>query len=236
MRRILTETTFLVLLGLIAVLCYGMIAGMAHSDPNNYERAIQNVLVHEGSGYTNHPSDPGGPTKWGITLRDLREWRNRYTNDTDVMEMEEEEARAIYRARYAKPIRFDELPRGIDYVVLDYAVNAGIGRAMADLSKVLRVPSSQVMTNEMVTAARLLRVGDVIQRLDDRRMAFQMGLPSRFNVFKKGWKNRINSVNRIALAMAGVPMNKAFNDGYFDMIPRIGVGKAYIEEENNGTI
>ena len=31
----------------------------------SYDEALRRVLVHEG-GYSNHPSDPGGPTNFGI--------------------------------------------------------------------------------------------------------------------------------------------------------------------------
>ena len=36
---------------------------------------IDDVLEAEGSKYTNDPADPGGPTRWGITLKTLRRWR-----------------------------------------------------------------------------------------------------------------------------------------------------------------
>ena len=35
---------------------------------SSYDAALARVLAHEG-GYTNHPSDPGGPTNFGITTR-----------------------------------------------------------------------------------------------------------------------------------------------------------------------
>ena len=38
---------------------------------SSYDEALKRVLVHEG-GYSNHPSDPGGPTNWGITIHDAR--------------------------------------------------------------------------------------------------------------------------------------------------------------------
>ena len=34
---------------------------------SNYDASLARVLKHEG-GYTNHPSDPGGPTNFGITI------------------------------------------------------------------------------------------------------------------------------------------------------------------------
>lgn len=225
---------FLLLMG-IAFLSFGMFAGMARGNTGNYERSIGNVLVHEGGAhYTNHPADPGGPTKYGITIHDLRLYYGRDKTAADVMNMTEEVAREIYWNHYAKPLHFGELPRGVDYVLLDYGVNAGTARAMGDLSRILKVPFSQQMTSDIVTALRVLPPSEVIQRLSNRRLEFQMGLASRFDVFKRGWRNRINSVNTIALSMAGARQSKAMNDGTFDMIPRIGAGKAYIEENPNG--
>lgn len=36
-----------------------------------YAESIRRLLVSEG-GYVNHPSDPGGPTNFGITIADYR--------------------------------------------------------------------------------------------------------------------------------------------------------------------
>ena len=37
----------------------------------NFDGCLSRLLAHEG-GYTNDPSDPGGPTNFGITIRDYR--------------------------------------------------------------------------------------------------------------------------------------------------------------------
>ena len=37
----------------------------------NYDRELAEVLEQEG-GYSNDPGDPGGPTKYGITIWDAR--------------------------------------------------------------------------------------------------------------------------------------------------------------------
>lgn len=36
---------------------------------STYEEALRRLLISEG-GYGNHPSDPGGPTNFGITIHD----------------------------------------------------------------------------------------------------------------------------------------------------------------------
>ena len=40
---------------------------------SKFEDAIQTVLSHEGSQFTNDPADPGGATKFGVTLYSLKE-------------------------------------------------------------------------------------------------------------------------------------------------------------------
>src|SRR3990167_11046994 len=101
---------------------------------NTYSEAMRSgVFPHEG-GYTNHPSDPGGPTNWGITITDARKYWKSNATAADVREMPKTVAEDIYRKHYASPMQYDNLPAGVDYSVLDYAINSGIGRS----GKVLR--------------------------------------------------------------------------------------------------
>ena len=53
---------------------------------STYDEALRRVLAHEG-GYTNHPSDPGGPTNWGITIQDARKYWKARATAADVQAM-----------------------------------------------------------------------------------------------------------------------------------------------------
>lgn len=95
-----------------------------------YNDAIAQVFKDEG-GYSNTPGDHGGPTNWGITLQDARQyWKPNATAD-DVKNMPKAVASDIYQKHYAEAIGYDKLPAGVDYALLDYSVNSGIGRALA---------------------------------------------------------------------------------------------------------
>ena len=100
---------------------------------SNYDEALRRLLAHEG-GYVNHPSDPGGPTNFGITLADYRRYRKSDATAADVRGMKIGDANAIYRAKYWNAQRCDQLPSGVDYSIFDYGVNSGTGRS----GKVLR--------------------------------------------------------------------------------------------------
>jgi lysozyme family protein len=90
---------------------------------DSYPEAIRRLLASEG-GYVNHPSDPGGPTNFGITLADYRRYVKPDAGAADVRTMQVDEAKAIYRAKYWGAMRCDALPAGVDYCVFDYAVNS----------------------------------------------------------------------------------------------------------------
>src|SRR3954447_20124487 len=100
-----------------------------------YPEAISRVLKSEG-GYVNHPSDPGGETNYGITIAVAR--ANGYRGPMRALPVEE--ARRIYRLKYANPVRFDDDPAGLDYTLFDYAVNSGVGRANKVARRVCSLP------------------------------------------------------------------------------------------------
>ena len=58
---------------------------------STFDDALRRLLIHEG-GYTNHPSDPGGPTKFGITIHDYRNHVKARASAADVRAMRLEEA------------------------------------------------------------------------------------------------------------------------------------------------
>lgn len=168
---------------------------------SSYDASLDRLLKDEG-GYTDHPSDPGGPTNFGITLVDARRyWKGNATAD-DVRTMPQSVARQIYRERYWNAMRCDELPAGVDYAVFDYGVNSGIGRAGKVLRRVLDMPdTTSAITNEVVAAAARRNASDLVAAICAERLAFLQALKI-FPVFGRGWTTRVNGVRAAALAMA----------------------------------
>jgi lysozyme family protein len=96
------------------------------------------VLTQEG-GYSNDPQDPGGPTNLGITQKDLSDWLGHAATPEEVMELGKDTAREIYRTKYWNPLRCGDLPAGIDLIVFEFGVNAGLLRSVKAAQKVLGV-------------------------------------------------------------------------------------------------
>src|SRR5712692_3466786 len=153
---------------------------------SSYDEALARLLVHEG-GYSNHPSDPGGPTNWGITIHDARAYWKKDATASDVRNMPVEVAKDIYRSKYWGAMRCDELPAGVDYAIFDYGVNSGIGRAGKVLRRKLGLQDSSLsITNEVIAAASKRepiaredgrnRPEALIKAICDERLAFLQGL------------------------------------------------------------
>jgi lysozyme family protein len=166
-----------------------------------YAEAIRRLLIHEG-GYTNHPSDPGGPTNFGITIHDYRKYVKPGATAADVRAMKLDEAKAIYRAKYWNATRCDALPAGVDYAVFDYGVNSGIGRAGKVLRRVLKLAAStSTVTGEVAAAAGAVDAAWLVTAICDERLRFLKALRT-WPVFGKGWGRRVAEVKAYALALA----------------------------------
>lgn len=159
----------------------------------NREAAISKTLTFEG-GYCNNKADPGGPTNYGITLKDARlHWKPDATA-ADVKAMPKLVAIEIYRQKYWAKMGCDSRPSGPDFVDFDYGVNSGVGRVMTLRRRLDPLKLSPI---------------NYVKRACSARMSFLHALRT-FSVFGKGWSRRVADVEatgvRMAVAAAGKPV------------------------------
>ena len=165
---------------------------------STYDEALSRLLAHEG-GYTNHPSDPGGATNFGITIADYRRYVKADAVAADVKAMKVDEAKAIYRAKYWDAQRCDDLPAGVDYAIFDYGVNSGIGRSGKVVRRILGIAdNSSVINTAVLTAAAARDPAALVVAICDERLAFLKAL-STWPVFGKGWGRRVAEVKSYSL-------------------------------------
>lgn len=149
------------------------------TDPDRAILAI--ILQHEGSDYTDHPLDAGGPTRWGITQRTLAGYLGRPATADDVRALERGTAEDIYRREYIRP--FAGLPGGLRENVIDMGVNAGQATAArlvqtlagaavdgvigaATLAAVRALHDEPL--NELYAGCRLMYYADLVARKPDQ--------------------------------------------------------------------
>lgn len=167
----------------------------------NLHACTVRLLKHEG-GYSNHPSDPGGPTNWGITIADARRYWKAHATAADVKAMPKGIAIGIYDTKYWDAQRCDDLHSGVDDSIYDYGVNSGIGRSGKVLRRLLGQPdNTSVVTPEVLAAAAKRDPKVLINAINDERMRFLRALRT-FPTFGVGWTRRVKEVRAFDLALA----------------------------------
>lgn len=165
-----------------------------------FEEALAQLLEHEG-GYCNDAHDPGGPTKYGITINDYKMYIKAKGTADDVKQLTIEQARDIYRRKYWDALSCHALPPGLDYAVFDYGVNSGIGRGGRVLRRLLGLPDTTYkVSEEVIAAAKKKDSKELIEEITQERLTFLKSLKT-WKYFGRGWNNRVIQVRALALKM-----------------------------------
>lgn len=151
-----------------------------------FDDAIVRLLGIEGD-YSDHPADPGGKTRYGITEAVARQ--NGYHGD--MRQLPIDLVRQIYRQSYWDRVRADELPDVIRYAMFDGAVNSGPGQAVKWLQDALGVTIDGLIGPQTIGAAYGYPDKERLRAaMLGKRLYFMTGL-STWPSFGKGWARRI---------------------------------------------
>jgi len=167
---------------------------------NIFNTALQHVLKHEG-GYAHHPRDPGGRTNLGVTQRVWEEWTGKPSSEEEMRSLTVEQVTPLYKQRFWDKIKGDELPVGVDYVVFDFAVNAGVARSASTLQAVVGTWPDGIIGPQTLFTTQQLDPADVVKMFSDERLKFYKSL-STYDVFGVGWTRRIEDARKTGVEMA----------------------------------
>lgn len=175
--------------------------------PQTYDAAMKRILADEG-GYSNDAGDPGGPTRYGITIFDVRKYLKAGATAEDVKAISVSDAMLIYRKHYAAPSRYDDLPAGLDYTVLDYGINSGVGRSGKVLRRLVGLPTdTNVINDEVLRAVAKRDAKSIIVAMNEERLQFLQSLKI-WPTFGKGWGRRVAGVKAASLQMFGIGVDQ----------------------------
>lgn len=146
-----------------------------------FNRAFDLVIKHEG-GYVDHPSDPGGATRYGVTERVAR--ANGHTGS--MRDLPLAFAREIYRRLYWDAVRADSLPPEIRFHVFDAAINSGPTQAVKWLQQAAGVAVDGKLGPQTLGAAGRVTPA----KYSALRLRFMTSLTS-WQAFGRGWARRI---------------------------------------------
>ena len=168
-----------------------------------FQNAVAKILKKEG-GYVDHPRDNGGPTNFGITYKTLAKWRGVHhskISKDDVRRLSRQEAIDIYRAKYWTTCRCDELPEGLALAVFDFAVNSGPARAAKFLQRIVGAKVDGIIGGMTLKAVKRWDEKELIVWLQNARLQW-LEKHEDWDVFGRGWTNRINQIKDEALSIA----------------------------------
>ena len=147
------------------------------------------------------PADPGGATNMGITHKTLAASRGvESVTKQEVKDLTLDEAKEIYRVNYWNALNCDQLPAGVDLVVFDFGVNAGVGRSARLLQDIASVKADGQVGTITLGAVQRLGADFIVSRFSEGRMEHYRGL-STFPTFGKGWTRRTTETREAALGM-----------------------------------
>ena len=147
----------------------------------NFDIAFERLIGHEG-GYVDHPADPGGRTKYGITQRS-------YPNE-DIRNMTLERAKDIYRRDFWWAAGCDTVPDAVKFDLFDMAVNSGVKPAIKTLQRAVGVDDDGVIGPVTMQAMNDMHPARFVARFNGYRLRLMSSLPN-WPAFGRGWANRI---------------------------------------------
>jgi lysozyme family protein len=165
----------------------------------NFDDALAAVLEHEG-GFVNHPKDPGGMTNLGVTKRVWETWVGKTVSEADMRALTPATVAPMYRKQYWDAVKGDELPSGLDYLMFDFAINAGVSRAIRTMQKAIGTTPDGAIGPKTMQALRDADPDALIAKFSDEKETFYRSLPT-FAAFGKGWLRRVAEVKSHAVTL-----------------------------------
>ncbi|MGD9872383.1 MAG: glycoside hydrolase family 108 protein [Thauera sp.] len=151
----------------------------------NFEKAFEKLLGHEG-GFVDHPRDPGGATRYGITQRVARA----HGYQGEMRELPVAEARRIARIAYWDAVRADEVPDAVRYDLFDAAYHSGPEQATKWLQRAAGADDDGKLGPKTLLAVRMADPQLLAKRFNGHRLWFLADLKT-WDAFGKGWARRV---------------------------------------------
>ena len=169
----------------------------------NQDAALDLIMRWEGPEINESPTEPGGISKYGISLTAYADYCKVKKYDAPTMdnirELTEEQARSWYAFWWLPQIRFDDMPSGVDLRLADISVNLGVRGAINLLEMSLNMfPLTGVLDDSVVSNVNKQDAKALIHALSTGWLAIKHTSPNWVK-FGHGWSNRNLAVTAQAL-------------------------------------
>lgn len=183
------------------------------SDDPNFDKALAFLLPHEGARFTNDPADPGGATKYGVSLRELHslghlDGLNLDLNHDDHLGVEDVQLiDADFAAKFYRFVYWDKYGFGrihdahLGAKLFDLSVNMGPGQGARLAFRAIHaawfeLPETGVLTAQAISSLNAAPASAVLASLCSEAAGFYRWLAAARPASEKylgGWLNRAYS-------------------------------------------
>jgi lysozyme family protein len=172
----------------------------------NWERSFDLMLGSEG-GFSDDPRDNGnklpdgrpGSTMLGVTQYNWEAWSGHQVTHEQMKKLKPEDVKPFYKKKFWDACRCDDLPDGIDYLVFDFSVNAGVGRGAKTLQSVVGATVDGAIGPLTLAAVAKQSEKELIDSFSAAKLDFYLGLNNP--TYEAGWLNRVKHTRTAALGM-----------------------------------
>lgn len=172
----------------------------------NWKKQFEFLLDSEG-GYQDDPDDAGnhlpdgraGCTNLGVTQRAWEAYVGHKVSNQDMRDLTAEKIEPFYKRRYWDATLCDSMPSGVDYLVFDLAVNAGVGRSAKTLQSAVGATPDGAIGPLTLAAVSKFTPEQIIERFTQEKIQFYKDLNNP--TYEQGWLNRAAEVKKRALKM-----------------------------------
>ena len=176
----------------------------------NRAQSLAYIDQDEGPELNVSPDEPGGSSCRGVTMEVLAEYCSAHAlpppTMADMKVMTAAYAGTIFGWCYLDPIRFDELPNGIDYRIADAAISLGVTGACTAAQMAMEMwPITGIMDDGTIESIKSEDTKVLLAALDAAWITWKHGIdyPHGWATYNHGWINRVRQVRERATAMLG---------------------------------
>jgi lysozyme family protein len=165
----------------------------------DFRDALRVILIHEGgSSFTDNPNDPGGATKYGISLRFLKGEGVDIDHDgdidaDDIKGLTEEDAEKLYASFFWAPMHSDNFVQPVAAKLFDVGVNVGTTRGTILAQKAALVEADGLLGPQTINAINAMQASLFIANMERVQTDFYESIveskPTSAE-FLEGWKVR----------------------------------------------
>jgi lysozyme family protein len=149
--------------------------------------AIAKMLINEG-GYVDNPNDSGGPTKYGITQRDLP--------GEDIKNLTPERATEYYLEHYWKALYSQIYSQSVADKLFDMGVLFGVGEAVKLLQILLGITVDCDFGPHTLACLNQIDPANLLTTYKTALVTYAIGIANdkpQDREFLNGWIRRVNS-------------------------------------------